>query len=196
MCWLRRLLCSLLCVRVLISAPVCAVHPLLHSLLLSRCLRIQTFGLFRPHRTFKPFVRFRTCLCKRFDIASGALLDCRVAMSTTQRCARFYAKRFAVPFSTCIALPRIIGILAKQGYSLFATHFAFPAGQVVDWQDGTFRPTRFALFPARCRRYADGIPICRLGRKKCCWRLLTTFASLVTGLRRGLKAWRQTVNDL
>lgn len=57
-----------------------------------------------------------------FDIDSGTLSP---LAGWKPRERGFCAKWFAVPFPTSFHLPRTIGILAKQGYSLYAVMVLF-----------------------------------------------------------------------
>lgn len=59
---------------------------------------------------------------KVFDIASGEL--CAIEQFNAKRHG-YCSKRMPVPFPRAFRLPRTVGILAQQGYSLYAVMFLF-----------------------------------------------------------------------
>jgi hypothetical protein len=105
---------------------------------------------------------------KVFDIESGALID---VADYDARKNGFCAKRFSVPFPTTFALPRTISILAKQGYSLYATlilfaflgRLLFPLGLREEWiqllfllgKSQTGKTTLFRLLSEGCMEARD-----------------------------------------
>jgi len=105
---------------------------------------------------------------KVFDILSGELRD---VAGYDARKNGFCAKRFSVPFPTTFALPRTISILAKQGYSLYATlilfaflgRLLFPLGLRDEWiqllfllgKSQTGKTTLFRLLSEGCMEARD-----------------------------------------
>jgi hypothetical protein len=95
------------------------------------CLRLQL-----------PLYSAQWCLVAYADCVFN--LDTGVRTPVAEFNARrngFCAKRFAVPFPSSFQLPRTIGILAKQGYSLYAVmvlfaflgRLLFPLGRRDEW---------------------------------------------------------------
>jgi hypothetical protein len=89
-----------------------------------------------------PLYSARWCLVAYTDCVFN--LDTGVCTPVAEFNARrngFCAKRFAVPFPSTFQLPRTIGILAKQGYSLYAVmvlfaflgRLLFPLGRRDEW---------------------------------------------------------------
>lgn len=100
---------------------------------------------------------------KVFDIDSGAQASLE---DWKPREKGFCAKRYAVPFPTLFHLPRTVGILAKQGYSLYAVmvlfaflgRLLFPLGYRDEWiqllfllgKSQTGKTTLFRLLSEGC----------------------------------------------